>query len=239
VSDAPPSLSVLMPAFNEEATIVEAIERVLAAEFQVADYELLVVENGSQDRTRELLRAREWPSEVRVIELERNIGKGGAVRAALEQATGSHTAILDADLEYDAAEIPKLLAPLLSGEAEAVIGTRTFRSHSSYGFWYVIGGRAMSVIANALYNAWISDVLSCMKVAPTATLRSLGLREGGFAIDAEIPARLLRAGKRIYEVPIAYRARSRREGKKLTARDGILILITLIRSRFDRWSPSP
>jgi dolichol-phosphate hexosyltransferase len=228
-----------MPAFDEEATIVEAIERVLATDFQVPDYELLVVENGSRDRTREVLKAREWPPEVRVIELDRNIGKGGAVRVALAEATGSYTAILDADLEYDAAEIPRLLDPLLSGEAEAVIGTRTFRSHSSYGFWYVIGGRGMSMVANALYNAWISDILSCMKVAPTATLRSLGLRESGFAIDAEIPARLLRAGRPIYEVPIAYTARSRQQGKKLTASDGLRILVTLIRSRFDRWSPSP
>jgi dolichol-phosphate hexosyltransferase len=239
LSDAPPSLSVLMPAFNEEATIVEAVERVLAAELPVPEYELIVVENGSQDRTRDLLRSRNWPAEVRVIELEQNVGKGGALRAALAEATGSYTAVLDADLEYDAGEIPKLLEPLLAGEADAVIGTRTFRSHSSYGFWYVIGGRGMSMIANALYNAWISDILSCMKAAPTATLRSLQLREKGFAIDAEIPARLLRAGQRIYEVPIAYKARSRQQGKKLTARDGVLILITLIRSRFDRWPQSP
>jgi dolichol-phosphate hexosyltransferase len=238
VSDAQTSLSILMPAFNEEATIVAAIDRVLATDFQVDRLELLVVENGSQDGTRELLRGREWPAEVRIIELEHNIGKGGAIRSALAEAAGNYTAIIDADLEYNAADIPKLLEPMLAGDAEAVIGTRTFRSHSSYGFWYVIGGRAMSMIANVLFNAWITDILSCMKAAPTELLRSLGLREQGFAIDAEIPARLLRGGVRIYEVPIDYRARSRAEGKKLTARDGLVILVTLIRSRLDRWSPS-
>jgi dolichol-phosphate hexosyltransferase len=237
VSESPTRLSILMPAFNEEATVVQAMERVIATDYPVDEVELLVVENGSTDRTRELLRSREWPPEVRVLELDRNLGKGGALRLALGEATGAYTAIFDSDLEYEAADIPKLIRPLLDGEAQAVIGTRTFRSHSSYGFWYVLGGRSISVIANALFNTWITDITSCMKAAPTDLLRSLGLRESGFAIDVEIPARLLRGGTRIYEVPISYRARSREEGKKLTARDGLLLLRALLRLRFGRWSP--
>jgi glycosyltransferase involved in cell wall biosynthesis len=229
-------LSILMPAFNEEATVEQAVERVLAAAFPVP-LELLVIENGSTDGTRARLH-RDWPPEVRVIELERNIGKGGAVRLALSEATGSCAAILDADLEYDAADIPKLLEPVLAGEAQAVIGTRTFRSESSYGFWYVVGGRSISMIANALFNAWISDILSCLKVARTDLLRSLDLRESGFGIDAEIPARLLQRGIRIFEVPVTYRSRSREEGKKLTARDGLVMLRTLVRTRLDGGSPS-
>jgi dolichol-phosphate hexosyltransferase len=227
----PDRLSILMPAFNEEATIERAIERVLATEFPIA-IELLVIENGSTDGTRARLDT-EWAPEVRVIELEENIGKGGAVRLGLAEATGSYIAILDADLEYDAADIPKLLEPVLAGEAQAVIGTRTFRSESSYGFWYVVGGRTVTMIANALFNAWISDITSCLKVASTGLLRSLDLRETGFGIDAEIPARLLREGVRIHERPVTYRSRSRAEGKKLRAHDGLVMLRTLIRARFD------
>jgi glycosyltransferase involved in cell wall biosynthesis len=225
-------LSILMPAFNEEATVTKAIERVLATEFPI-ELELLVIDNGSTDRSRAILDGRDWPAAVRVIRLDRNIGKGGAIRLGLAEATGSHTAILDADLEYDAADIPRLLDPLLAGDAQAVIGTRNFRAHSSYGFWYVVGGRAITVVANALFNAWISDILSCLKVAPTELLRSLQLREGGFGIDAEIPARMLKAGIRIYEVPVDYRSRTREEGKKLTARDGLVMLRTLLRIRLD------
>jgi glycosyltransferase involved in cell wall biosynthesis len=225
-----------MPAFNEEATVERAMERVLATDFPI-EFELLVIENGSTDGTRARL-DRQWPASVRVIELNRNIGKGGAIQLGLAEATGSVVAILDADLEYDASDIPKLLKPVLAGDAQAVIGTRTFRSESSYGFWYVLGGRTVTMIANALFNAWISDITSCLKVVSTELLRSLDLREPGFGIDAEIPARLLREGVRIHELPVAYRSRSREQGKKLRARDALIMLRTLIRTRFDGRSPA-
>ena len=226
-----------MPAFNEEATIERAIERAQDAELGV-ETELLVVENGSTDRTREILTGRDWSENTRFMLLDRNVGKGGGFRAGLGDARGTYTAILDADLEYDPADLRELVAPLLAGEADASIGSRVFTSHSAYGYWYVRGGRSMSTMANMLYNAWLSDILSCLKVAPTELLRSLRLTEPGFAIDAEIAARLLRAGFKIYEVPISYNARSRAEGKKLTASDGFRVLRTLIRCRFDRWSPA-
>jgi dolichol-phosphate hexosyltransferase len=233
MNGGPQSLSILMPAFNEEATITEAIDRVLATKFPVP-LELVVIENGSTDATRRRLSDRKWPDEVRLIMLDRNVGKGGAVRRGLDEATGSHTAVLDADLEYDAADLPKLLEPLLAGDAQAVIGIRNFRAQSSYGFWYVMGGRGVTLVANALFNAWITDILSCLKVAPTELLRSLHLQEGGFGIDAEIPARMLRAGVRSFEVPVTYRARTREEGKKLTPRDALVMLRTLLRVRLDR-----
>lgn len=226
-----PDLSILMPAYNEEATIERAIERVLATEFPVDEVELIVVENGSRDRTREILARREWPSSVRVLHIDRNRGKGHAVRAALAQARGTYTAIFDADLEYDPADLRHLLEPLKRGDAEMVIGTRLFQAHSAYGFWYVLGNRVVNLTANVLYNAWISDVLNCLKVLPTDLFRSLPLQEDGFGIDAEIPARALRAGVRIYEVPVTYRARRREEGKKLVVRDGLRVARTLIRCR--------
>jgi glycosyltransferase involved in cell wall biosynthesis len=224
-------LSILMPAYNEQATIAEAIDRVLTAEYPVDDWELIVVENGSTDRTREVLSGRKWPGRVRIVTVDRNRGKGGAVRLALEHARGRYSAILDADLEYRPDEIGLLLEPLLEGDADAVFGTRMFQSHSAFGFWYVMGNRVINTFANLLYNSWVSDILNCQKVMPTDTFRSLALREDGFGIDAEIPARLLRRGMTIYEVPVTYRARSREEGKKLTARDGFRVLSTLVRCR--------
>jgi glycosyltransferase involved in cell wall biosynthesis len=228
-----PGLSILMPAFNEQDTIEAAIERVLETELPVDEVELIVVENGSTDRTRELLTGREWPKGVRTLFIERNRGKGDAVRTAVAEARGRYSAILDADLEYNPADIAALLEPLLAGEADAAFGTRVFQAHSAYGFWYVMGNRVINLTANVLYNAWISDVLNCLKVMPTELLRSLRLREDGFGIDAEIPARLLRAGAVVYEVPVTYRARSREEGKKLAARDGLHLLFTLFRCRVD------
>jgi glycosyltransferase involved in cell wall biosynthesis len=224
-------LSILMPAYNEEATIERAIERVLEADLPVEDWELIVVENGSTDGTREILAKRDWPEQVRVFNVVRNRGKGDGVRRALAEARGRFSVILDADLEYDPNEIGLLLEPLLAGDAGAVFGTRMFQSHSAYGFWYVMGNRVINLSANVLYNAWISDILNCFKAMPTDLFRSLELREDGFGIDAEIPARLLRRGSVIYEVPVTYRARKREEGKKLSARDGVHVLATLLRCR--------
>lgn len=224
-------LSILMPAYNERHTIVQAIERVIAADYPVNSWELVVVENGSTDGTREVLEGHEWPEQVRIVRVERNRGKGHAVRVALGHARGRWSAILDADLEYRPDEIGRLLEPLLNGEADAVFGTRMFQSHSAFGFWYVMGNRVINTAANALFNAWVSDILNCLKVLPTDTFRRLDLREDGFGIDAEIPARLLERKLTIYEVPVTYRARSREEGKKLSARDGLRVLATLVRCR--------
>jgi dolichol-phosphate hexosyltransferase len=225
-----PDLSILMPAYNEEATIERAIERVLEADLPV-EYELIVVENGSVDRTRAVLTGRDWPAHVHVVTVDVNRGKGDGVRRALQHARGDYSVILDADLEYNPGEIGELLAPFEDGHVGAVIGTRVFQSHSAYGFWYVVGNRVINLTANLLYNAWISDILNCLKVMPTDLFRSLDLREDGFGIDAEIPARLLRRGVVIYEVPVTYRARKREEGKKLTTLDGLRMLRTLFRCR--------
>jgi glycosyltransferase involved in cell wall biosynthesis len=228
---APPQLSILMPAFNERETIAAQIERTLAAELPVAERELIVVDDCSTDGTRELLTEGEWPEQVRLQLHDRNAGKGAAVRTALEHAQGTYSVILDADLEYDPADLPRLLQPLIDARAEAVFGSRAFESHSAYGFWYVVGNKTVSMWCNLLYNAWLSDIMTCLKAMPTELFRSLDLRERGFAVEPEITGRLLRAGVRIHEVPISYSARSREEGKKLTARDGVRAIRTLVRCR--------
>ena len=227
-----PDLSVLMPVYNERETIAAAVERVLAADLPVDDMEL-VVDDHSTDGTREWLRAQSLPPHVRLVLREHNGGKGAAIATALREASGTYSTIMDADLEYDPQQIAPLLRPLLEGEAEAVYGVRGFEAHSAYSFWYVLGNKSVTMALNVLFNAWLSDIMTCMKVLPTALWRELALRERGFAFEAEITARLLNAGVRIYEVPITYQARSREAGKKLTAADGLRVLRTLLRTRLD------
>jgi len=224
-------LSILMPVFNERATIEAAIDDALAAELPVVSRELIVVDDGSTDGTRELLGSRKWPDGVRVVFHPTNQGKGAAVRTALNHATCEFAAIFDADLEYRATDLAVVLEPLVSGEATVVFGTRAWTSQSSFSFWYVMGNKAVTFATNVLFNCWISDVMTCYKAMRTELFRALPLRERGFGIEPEIAARVLRARERIHEVPISYRARSRAAGKKLTARDGIRVLRTLVRCR--------
>jgi len=219
-----------MPVFNERLRLERAVDAVLAANVS-DDLELLIVDDGSTDGTREILKDQSWPPQVRVIYHDRNRGKGAAIRTALAEARGLYTTIMDADLEYEPSDIPALLAPLRAGDAQAVFGTRGFQSHSAYSFWYVVGNRAVTFAANLLYNSWVSDMMTGQKAMSTELFRSLELRARGFAIEAEITARLLRGGVRIYEVPITYTARSREEGKKLTAVDGLRVMRTLLRCR--------
>ena len=227
------SVSILMPVYNERATVEAAIADALGADLPVDQRELVVVDDGSTDGTRELLEGNDWPPNVRVVFHERNRGKGAALQTALGHATGEFSTILDADLEYEAAGIGALLEPLLAGRARVVFGSRAFTSHSAYSFWYVVGNKAVTLVTNVLFNSWISDVMTCHKAMSTELFRSLRLRERGFAIEPEIAARVLRGGERILEVPVTYQARSREEGKKLTALDGLRVLRTLVRCRVD------
>ena len=228
----PERLTILMPVFNERSTVEAAIADALSAELPL-DRELVLVDDGSTDGTADLLREGTWPDAMTLVFHERNRGKGAAVRTALERATGDYAAILDADLEYRASDLAPMLAPLLAGEANVVFGTRAWHAHSSFRFWYVMGNKFVTFATNLLYNCWISDVMTCHKAMRTEVSRSLELRERGFGIEAEIAGRVLRAGERIYEVPITYRARSREDGKKLTAVDGLRVLRTLVRCRID------
>jgi dolichol-phosphate hexosyltransferase len=226
------SLTVLMPVFNERATVETAIERTLSAEIPVDERELLIVDDGSTDGTAEIL-DRDWPAEVRIVKHAHNMGKGAAIQTGLSHAKGEFTTVMDADLEYDPAEVADLVAPLASNDAHAVYGVRGFQAHNAFSFWYVVGNRGVTFFANLLYNCWLGDLMTCHKAIRTDIFRSLPLREPGFAIEAEITARLLQRGIRIFEVPVTYRARDREEGKKLTAADGLRVVRTLTRCRFD------
>jgi len=227
----PDSLTILMPVYNELETVERAIDDALTAELPITARQLLLIDDGSTDGTRELLQAGDWPENVTLVLHERNRGKGAALQTGLEQATGTWAAVLDADLEYAAADLGALLNPLLEGKANVVFGTRSWSSHSAFSFWYVMGNKGVTLATNVIYNCFISDVMTCHKAMSTELFRSLRLRERGFAIEPEIAARVIRAGERIYEVPVSYAARSREEGKKLTALDGLRVLRTLARCR--------
>jgi dolichol-phosphate hexosyltransferase len=229
-----PELTILMPVYNERATVEEAIEAALAAELPVDSRELVVVDDGSTDGTRELLRERDWPPEVRVVFRERNGGKGAAVRTALESARGRWAAIMDADLEYDPGDIGRLLEPLQAGEAEVVFGVRGFDSRSAFSFWYVMGNKFVTMVANVIFNSWLADIMTCHKAMATDVWRSLDLRSRGFELEGEITARVLASGRRVYEVPITYHARGREEGKKLTGTDAVRVIVMLVRRRLGR-----
>ncbi|HEX4719232.1 MAG TPA: glycosyltransferase family 2 protein, partial [Thermoleophilaceae bacterium] len=163
-----------------------------------------------------------------------NRGKGAAVRTALEQANGEFATIFDADLEYEPQDLNVLLPPLLDGTAHAVFGVRAFDGFTSHSFLYVLGNRTVTLAANMLFNVYLKDLMTMHKAIRTDIFKSLPLRERGFAIEAEITARLIQRGERIFEVPVRYKARATEEGKKLTGADGFRVLRTLIRCRFTR-----
>ena len=224
------TLSVLMPVYNELERVERAISEVLAADLPT-DIELIVVDDGSTDGTRELLRDRDWDGRARYVEHDRNRGKGAAVQTALGHAGGEFAAIFDADLEYDPADLAMLLPPLIEGTTNAAFGVRAFDGYSAHSFWYVLGNRGVTLACNLLFNVFLHDIMTCQKVIRTDLLKSLELGSNGFTIEPEITAKLLRRDERIYEVPVHYRARSRAEGKKLTAYDGVRTVATLIRCR--------
>jgi dolichol-phosphate hexosyltransferase len=228
-----PLLSILMPIYNEAATVEQAIEEALSADLSV-DRELILVDDGSTDGTSEILSRGDWGDAVRVYSHDRNQGKGAAVRTALERARGEFSAILDADLEYTAEDFSVLLPPLLSGATNAVFGVRAFNGYTSHSFLYVMGNRGVTLIGNVLFNVYIADIMTCHKAIKTDVFRQLPLKCRGFNIEPEIAARLVQRGERIYEVPVHYRARSSDEGKKLTAVDGLRVVRTLLRCRFTR-----
>lgn len=223
-----PRLTIIMPVYNEGATLTSALDVLWNTELGVT-YEVLLVDDGSVDGAVDEI---SHPS-VRVIKHESNRGKGAAIRTGIEAARGALITVLDADLEYDPADYRDMIDAIDAKQATVVYGTRSFGSHSAYSFWYVLGNRFLGFWASFLYNTWLSDIETCFKMAPADVWRSLRLRSDGFGIEAEATGKFMKRGHRIYEVPITYSARTRAEGKKLKWTDGViaLVLLTWIRVR--------
>jgi dolichol-phosphate hexosyltransferase len=226
-------LSILMPVYNERERVEQAIAEVLATELPT-EFELVVVDDGSTDGTCEILRGGDWGDRMRLFEHDENQGKGAAIKTALSHATGDFAAIFDADLEYEPSDLAKLMPPLLDGRTNACFGVRAFDGYTSHSFLFVLGNKGVTLAANVLFNVYLHDIMTCHKMIRTDVFRSLPLRSAGFSIEPEIAARLVQRGERIFEVPVHYRARSNEEGKKLTARDGVRVVATLLRCRFSR-----
>jgi dolichol-phosphate hexosyltransferase len=226
-------LSILMPVYNERATLLAAVKEVLNVSFP-CEVELVIVDDGSSDGTRELYGDLAGDPRVSVHLHDRNRGKGAAVATAAAVASGDYVIPCDADLEYAPGEIPRLLAPVLAGDAEVVYGSRSFGSHNSYSFVYVLGNKGVTLCANVLFNCYLSDLETCFKLMPAGLYRELGVVSSGFGMEAEVTGKLLRRGVRPFEVGISYSARSRAAGKKLTWRDGVEAVWILARIRFGR-----
>ena len=236
--DEPAALiSVVVPAFNEAATVGQVVQELLALPLHL---EVLLVDDGSTDATpTELERLREAHPEVRVFRQSTNGGKGSAVRRGIDESSGEILVIQDADLEYSPRDIPALIEPLLSGRADAVFGTRLRGGAGAqrvHLFWHYAGNRCLSLLASALYNANLSDMEVGYKAFRGDLVRSLHLVSDDFRIEPELTAKVLRSpGQlRLYEIPIAYYGRSYAEGKKITWRDGLLAVIALFRFRVGR-----
>jgi dolichol-phosphate hexosyltransferase len=223
-------LSILMPVYNERERVERAIVEVLDTELP-DEFELIVVDDGSTDGTREILRGRDWGPNVRLFEHPHNQGKGAAIRTALREARGEYSAIFDADLEYDPGDLALLMPPLMDGRTNACFGVRAFDGYTSHSFLFVMGNKGVTLACNVLFNVYLHDIMTCHKMIRTDVFKDLQLRSPGFAIEPEITARLVQHGERIFEVPVHYRARSNEEGKKLTALDGFRVIATLVRCR--------
>ena len=223
-------LSVIVPVYNERNTIVEAVRRMRAVDLPI-DREIVVVDDGSDDGTRELVdQLRD--STVRVLVHPHNRGKGAAVRTALEVVTGDLVIVHDADLEYDPDDWPRLLQPMFKGKAQVVYGSRFTGERRNMLFSHWIGNRFLSVVTNVLYNTTLSDMETCLKLFDRRVLAPIRLRADRFDFEPEITAKILKRGIRIYEVPISYAGREYGEGKKITWRDGFVALAALLKYRF-------
>ena len=224
------TLSVIVPVFDERNTVVEIVRRMRRVELPVG-LQIIIVDDGSSDGTRDVLRHL-GDSTVTVVMHDRNRGKGTAIRTGLEHVTGDLVLIQDADLEYDPEDWPKLLAPILSGKAQVVYGSRFTGERRNMLVLHWIGNRFLSLVTNVLYDTTLSDMETCYKLFERDVLRGITIKSERFEFEPEITAKILRKGIRIYEVPISYAGREADEGKKITWRDGFIALWTLVKYRF-------
>ena len=222
-------VSVVIPCFNERATIEKIVEAVRSS--PIKDLELIVVDDCSNDGTVEVLKGSVAGKADQIIYLTSNSGKGAALRAGFAAATGDIVLIQDADLEYNPEDYPILLEPILAGKADVVFGSRFMggRAHRVLYFWHMAGNKFLTLLSNMFTNLNLTDVETCYKVFRAPVIKSLELRENRFGFEPEVTAKLARSGARIYEVGISYSGRTYSEGKKVNWKDGFRAIYAIIR----------
>ena len=221
-------LSILIPIYNERATILEIARRVQAVPFEK---EIIAVDDGSTDGTRELLPQLEQGGMI-VLHHDKNQGKGAAIRTALARASGDIIVIQDADLEYDPRDYKQLVEPIIEGRAKVVYGSRFLGPRMAMFFWHMLANKMLTLMTNMLYDAILSDMETGYKAFRADVIKSIPLRSRRFDFEPEITAKVLKRGNRIYEVPISYFGREYSEGKKIGTRDGFVAIWTLLKYRF-------
>ncbi len=228
-------LSILMPVYNEKQTIMPILDQVLQAQTPGLEKELIIVDDGSTDGTRELLQALDASKyNAKVIFHDQNMGKGAAVRTAQQNATGDIILIQDADLEYDPNEYAEMLAPIMRGKADVVYGSRISggKITRAFKFRHLLGNRILSLLTNILYDSTISDMETGYKVFKAEFFKRIKINSNGFDFEPEITAKVLKQHVRLYEMPISYFGREYSEGKKITWRDGMIAIWVLLWYRF-------
>ena len=224
-------LSVVMPAYNEQATIRTIVARVLAVDLGPVEKELVIVDDGSKDGTSEILRNLHAKYRFKLCQ-KPNGGKGSALRLGFKEVTGDLVVIQDADTEYSPEEFPELISLICEGRADVVYGSRFLGRHRVFMFTHYAGNRFLTLVANVLYNTMLSDMETCYKVMRTEVLRSMTLEANGFGIEPEMTAKIFKRRYRVYEIPITYDGRGYEEGKKITWLDGFVALWVLVKYRF-------
>jgi len=231
-------LSVVIPAYNERATIRQLVAAVLAVNLEGLDRELVIVDDGSTDGTREILNELDGRDGVRVFLQPKNFGKGAAVARGFKEATGDILVIQDADLEYDPEQFPVLLRPILDSRADVVFGSRFLGSaagHRVLYFWHSVGNKMLTLLSNAVTDLNLTDMETCYKAMTKQVASRLDLQSQRFGVEPEITCKVSRLGARVYEVPITYHGRTYAEGKKIGFKDAVQAVWTL--ARYARWSP--
>jgi glycosyltransferase involved in cell wall biosynthesis len=229
-------LSIIIPAYNEKDTIKEVVQKVIDVQMDLAEpinKEIILVDDFSTDGTREVIHGlKDKHKNIEVIFHDRNEGKGAAIRDALRIAKGDYVIIQDADLEYDPNDYVKLLAPVFAGKAVVVYGSRFTGEHRNMFFWHYLGNKFLTLTTGVLYNTTLTDMETCYKLIKKEIMDGIVIKSNRFEFEPEITAKILKRGIRIYEVPITYVGREYEEGKKITWRDGIGALWTLLKYRF-------
>lgn len=222
-------LSVVIPVYNEERTIAELISRVQGVPLEK---EIIVVDDCSTDGTVGVLEGLARAGEIRLFKHRVNMGKGAACRSGLRQVRGDVVIIQDADLEYDPTDYPALLAPIIKDQSKVVYGSRFLGPHKAMYFWHTVGNKMLTLATNILFDTTLTDMETCYKVFTADIAHKLRLKSNRWGFDPEITARILKTGQRIYEVPISYAGREFWEGKKISWKDGVTVIVTLVKYRF-------